>query len=76
MGDTFFENFEKIRGVPNFKTPYLMNQWPNLEKYGINKKGKRPGIQTWHHFCDVGKFWGDDLLTYILTLELTPWIKS
>jgi len=23
----------------------------------------------------LGKFWGDDLLTYILTLKLTPWIK-
>jgi len=23
----------------------------------------------------LGKFWGDDLLTYILTLRLTPWIK-
>jgi len=31
-----------------------------------------PGIQIWHHFCDLSKFWSDDLLTYILTL----WIKS
>jgi len=23
----------------------------------------------------LGKFWGDDLLTYILPMKLTPWIK-
>jgi len=26
-------------------------------------------------FCDLGKFGSVDLLTYILTLELTLWIK-
>jgi len=39
------------------------------------EKGIKPGILIWHHFCDLGNFWGDDLLTYILTLRLTPWIK-
>jgi len=25
MGGSFFLNLEKIKGVPNFKTPYLLN---------------------------------------------------
>ena len=34
--------------------------------------GRNLGIQIWHHFYDLGKFWSDDLLTHNFDLEIGP----
>ena len=70
-GLIFWKFWENKGGRPTSKHHIFWTSGPIWKSYGIFETRKNPGILIWHHFCDLGKFWGDDLLTLILT----PWIK-
>ena len=67
----FFKFWENKGGHPTSKHHIFWTSGPIWKSKVSLTRGKKPGILIWHHFCDLGKFWGDDLLTYILTLRLT-----
>ena len=75
-GGLIFSKFwENKGGHPTSKHQIFWTSGPIWKSKVSLTRGKKPGILIWHHFCDLGKFWGDKLSTYILTLRLTPWMK-
>jgi len=72
---SFWKFRENKGGCPTSK-PHIF--WTNglIWKCKVSlKRGKSQEFKSDIIFCDLGKFYGDDLLTYILTLKLTSWIK-
>jgi len=51
-----FENLEKIRGGAQFQNPMSFELVVQSGKVRDLWKGKKPGIQIWHHCCDFCKF--------------------
>ena len=60
--------------LPTFEPSYLRNEWPNIHKTGIDGQAIWQGFQIYHSCSDWIMFGSINLLTFVMTMQLTLWI--